>query len=371
MVCNGQTAPPADSKTWFFDAEEATAGEVARSISEFYQVSVLLGGSLGVTKVSGRLLASDLPEALASLQFFTGQKWREAPGGRTYLFGGSKEKVIADLPTYGLRPQELGSIIGSVGSVIGDRIVVETDPARLAELQAALKPLGERASLVLEVYVVACSTQTVERVNAWLNTFTLGVGVAAGQGPMAGFPVGIATGSNPLQGVADVRAMLTLLDGDRMAHVELRQQATILSGGSTIFESGQVLEDVTYTTLPQAQQTSGQMVSQITRRTVGLALNLEAVNIGSDRWHLDFKVTDSTLANGNEERVRFEGSRRCREKEGMFLLASFTRRTLQRTEKLVPVLSELKWIGRGFRTAVASKEDRSVMILARPLLVSR
>jgi type II secretory pathway component GspD/PulD (secretin) len=370
MASYSQTAAPADTRIWFFDADDASVGDVARSISDFYGVSVLLSGDLQKTKVTGRVVAKSLPESLDALSFYTGQKWRLAPGGAMYYFGGSKEKVIENFPSYGLKPSELGQLLQGQGTVIADRVVAEMEPGRLSQVREALKPMSQRPSMVLEVWIVETATNAIERINAWLNTMTLGVGLAAGKGPMAGLPVGVAAGnglSSALQGVVDASALFKLMDKGGVYHVELREQVSILSGGQTRFTAGQVLADTTYLSVGQ---TSGQVASQITRRTVGLELTLQGVAMG-ELWHLSFGVKDGDVRpDGTETTTTFDGERRVRPGEGYFLLGSFTRKIRAKQEKLVPVLSELKWIGRGFRTAQMDEQERSVLILARPVLVT-
>ena len=91
----------------------------------------------------------------------------------------------------------------------------------------------------------------------------------------------------------EVRLLWQLLEKDDTAKVEFRQQAQIISGTSTKFTSGQIVEQPLIVREPQ---TGKDLVTQIDRRTVGLSLNLRATAF-ADGWHIEFKKSTSSTQN--------------------------------------------------------------------------
>lgn len=178
--------------------------------------------------------------------------------------------------------------------------------------------LADRPSLTLEVFLLDVSTNTTDRVNAWLESFRLGGGYVDQTAAMV----------NPVAAVAkgfvrdvDVRLLWQLLEKDNTAKVEFRQQAQILSGTSTKFTSGQIVEQPLIVREPQ---TGKDLVTQIDRRTIGLSLNLRATAF-ADGWHIEFDLSDSAISNAAERTTTFTGQRRIKDNDGFFLLTSFNR----------------------------------------------
>jgi type II secretory pathway component GspD/PulD (secretin) len=149
--------------------------------------------------------------------------------------------------------------------------------------------------------------------------------------------------------------------------VEFRQQAQFLSGTSTKFTSGQIVEQPLIVREPQ---TGKDLVTQIDRRTVGLSLNLRATAF-SDGWHIEFDLSDSSLSQGSERTTTFVGQRRIKDADGFFLLTSFNRTVRDRARLEVPGFAKIPLVGKAFRKATLSTQNRSVMLLARPVLVQR
>jgi len=139
----------------------------------------------------------------------------------------------------------------------------------------------------------------------------------------------------------------------------------VVSGSSSMFQSGQVLQDVTYSTV---QNTTAQLTSSITRRTVGLILNLTAVNCDATNWFLTVSFTDGSVNGTTETSTVYTGNRMITEGDNYFLLGSFMRKGLNSTASSVPILSAVPGLGRLFRSKTTTKTRDNVVILARPVL---
>jgi len=359
---------------FYFEATGATADDVALALSDFFNVSVLVHGDMGKKSVNGRLKAATLDEGIDSLCFLIGTKYRKL-GDDIYFVGGSSSKVIKQFAGNGLKPGELGGLREGV-SLVADRIVVETDQVRASQIQEVVEGLTNRRSLTLEIYAIDVSELDVNRVNAWLQAVRLGGSYFANTAiPYVGMAEAASGAANAVvnpdaykargfNGLADVQVLFDFMRDLVSSRLILREQIQVLSGGRSRFQSGQVVEDVTYTT---AGQTSGQLVSGISRRTVGLTVEVGASCMGSTNWFVEIRLADSAIAGDEEFTTDYEGERIISEGESFFLLAAFTRNTQQSTRDGIPVLSSIPGIGKVFRKGETLKRKRHVMVLARPV----
>lgn len=361
---------------FYFEANQARAADVASAISDFYHVSVLVFGSEQEHEISGRLLCTNVVDAVESLAFLLGSKYRKL-NETVYLIGGKPEKIIREFNSYGLQPQQLAGSLREGVSVLGDRVIVETDQVRANQIGEVLAGLAARRSLTVEVFFLDVSDTQIERVNAWLNSFRIGAGyfqnsavpylglAGATQGAIQ--QLGASSDASRVRGVTglvDAQALLDFVNLSNGVRIAGRERVQVISGGRALFQSGQVLEDTTYTTVPN--NTSQTLVSQITRRTVGLVMRLEATWMGTN-WFLGFSVDDSSLSGTSEFTTHYEGERIVRPGAPFFLLASFTRHTTEQSKDGLPILSDIPVLKRVFTKETISKTHRNVMVLARPV----
>ncbi len=85
-----------------------SAQEVALAIGTHYGISVLVNGELADKMVTGRLLARSKEEAVESLSFLLGARWRLEGDSICFIGGRTEKKVVQDFPSYGLKAAELG-----------------------------------------------------------------------------------------------------------------------------------------------------------------------------------------------------------------------------------------------------------------------
>ena len=330
-------------------------------------MSVLVGSADAERKITGRLVCKRLDDALASLGFLLGTQYRRGGDGIFYV-GGKSEKTIVALPSYGLSGGEVAQSLKSDGSLVGDKILLDADEMRVSQVRDVLENFRQRPSLVLEVFVLDVAESQTDRVNAWLDSFNVGVGyVARTFVPVAG-AVGQGlelTSPRTIKGAkydVDVGGVLALLDEATGIRIEMREQVQVMSGSRVEFTSGEVVEDVNYVAQPNTEQ----LVSQITRRTVGLVLRLRAT-VADDAWHLALEFEDGNIAAGTERNTKWTGERFVRPDSGFYLLGSFTRKTVTTNRKGVPLLKELPLVKPLFSKSLTNTVNRQLMILARPL----
>jgi len=368
---------------FFFSADGATAGQVAEAISDFYQVSVLIQGSANTRTISGRLVAPSLKEALDSFAFLLGVPQRSLPGSGVYLFGGDKETVFVRYPSYGLKGSEIEGVLKEGARIVADQVVMETDQVRAAQVRDVLQSFGDRQSLLLEILMVDIAATSTDRVNAWLDQFSVGVGFVAKSivVPGVGALPAVANNAGVIQGalaqqppqfqkyagpVYDISAqgLLAFLETEKGSKVKLREQVQILSGGKSVFGSGQLVETTLFV---RQAQTDNNLVQQVERRTVGLEVTLGVQSWG-DKWHIDLMLTDSALAGGAEQQTHLTTERIMeRSKSGYYLLASFTRDNQDHVESKVPVLGSIPGIRKAFTKGQTVTGQRQVLVMARPI----
>lgn len=360
-----------NASPFFFQAAGASPGEVALAIADHYAVSVLVHESVS-GRVSGRLVAASLEQALDAFGFLIGEDWRQDDTGRLYYFGGKESKEIAVVPSYGLTAAEAGSLTGDGHGVrlVADKLVLQGDKSRLSDVRRALESFSSRPSILLEIMVVDVSTNTVERVNAWLDAFKVGAGFVAKSAEIASNvsnPVGQLATKGELTYDVNLSALFQLLEGDSSARVQLRQQTEILSGANAVFEAG----DVQSTPLIIREPETGRdLVTAIERRTIGLSVDLRATALESG-WQIEVELEDSGSSNGRETATKFRGQRRIADRSGPVLLCSFSRRANEAMEREVPGLGRAPKVGRWFRKKETLGRERSVMVLVRPMSVTR
>lgn len=338
---------------------------------------MIVYGDTGNQVVTGRLLATNLTQGVEVLCFLLGTKFRKV-GEDIYLVGGSAAKVIRQFPSHGLDLTQLGALREGV-SLLADQIVVETDQVRANQIGEVVGSLGNRRSLTLEVFMLESGVQDVERINAWLDQLKMGAGYFANSAvPYAGAAQAaggvVSSIINPdanrkrgFSGMFDGQILLDFVRDNTSIKVQLREQIQVLSGGKSRFQSGEVVEDQTYTSVGT---TTGQVVSSINRRTVGLEMDVDATFSGTN-WFLKVRLQDSTMSatGGRELETRYEGERVLTEKEPYFLLASFTRDSKEEIRESIPLLTKLPLIGKVFRKGQNTHEKRQVTVLARPILL--
>lgn len=339
---------------------------MAGAISEFYGVSVLVGGGDADKKITGRLVCKRLDDALESLGFLLGVPHRSGGDGIYYL-GGKSEKSVVALPSYGLSQAEVYGALKSEASVVGDRILLDADQARVSQVETLLQQFKSRPSLVLEVMVLDVAESHTDRVNAWLESFNASVGwFARTYVPLASASqaadLTLRTISGPKYDV-DISGALGLMDTDTNIKIEMREQVQVMSGAKVEFSSGEVVEDTYYVAQPNTEQ----LVSQITRRTVGLVLRLRGVAVDDGSWHLNLEIEDGSLVNGTERNTKWTGERFFHPSGGMVLLGSFTRKTTSMQRKGIPLLTEIPVIRPLFSKVTTNTINRQLMLLARPL----
>ena len=162
--------------------------------------------------------------------------------------------------------------------------------------------------------------------------------------------------------------LVQLMQGDSGAPVELRYQVQLLSGSDVRLSSGDVQEDVTYTTLPNATTGNGQLVSQINRRAVGLTLTMRGVAAGNS-WNVEVEINDSSnTGSGSERQSNLTADRLIDPASGNYtLLGSFTRKTTERSRQGVPLLMEIPGVRSLVSKATTNTVNRSLMILLKPV----
>lgn len=290
-----------------------------------------------------------------------------------YLVGGRTEKRISSFDSYGLRPGELGSLVREGGSLVAGRLLVESDESRVSQIGEVLADFRERPSVTLELFVLSVAQDKVDRVNEWLDSFKVAASyfensavpyIGAFGGGVAGANSADATRARGFNYRVDASALLDFVRESGDMRVELREQVQVLSGGKSRFSSGEVLTDTTYTTVPGTVG-SDQLVSSISRRTVGLSLELEAVASGTN-WFVSVVMEDSTLAGNQERSTKYQGERLIRD-DNWFLLASFTRNTTETTRDGIKLFRGVPVLKSIFRKGGTVDGKRSVMVLCRPV----
>lgn len=339
-------------------------------MSEFYKVSILLDPLSVHREISGSIRTRELTQALDSLAFLLGASYRklESTNGQVYLVGGKPVTSLTSYPSYGLEASQVSQAVRDGVSVLGDKVVAETDEVRASQLRDLLAGFRHRPALTLEVWEISVSDVGNQYVNAWLNQFQVSGSINY---PVPSFAsnsnsvTGVTTmGNGVFQAAADIQGLLQLLNDAGGVDMDLHTKMQVVSGGQSSFQSGQVLQDVTYSTV---QNTSSQLVSGISRRTVGLILSVSAVNCDETNWFLTVNFTDGSVNGQTEVNTVYTGGRMVAEKQGFFLLGSFTRKGVNKTAASVPLLSHLPLAGRYFRTSTTSKTRDNVVILARPV----
>jgi len=341
---------------------------VALALSEHFAVSVLVHGSASAKPVTGRLVCQTLPEALESLAFLLGVKYRADSTGRIFLLGGEAVEIVTQLPSYGLTEREVTALGRDKARLVADRIVLQADQTVTSEVRQVLDGFRERPAITLELFLLDVSESSVDRVNAWLDQVRVGGGyvaksfLAAGTGGATGLPA-FQKAAGPVYDV-QVGGLLDMLEKERGSRVELRQQVQVLSGSKTTFSSGEVYTDTLYV---RQAQTDNDLQSRVERRTVGLTVNLTGVSTG-DAWHFRIDLEDSSFVNQRERSTKVTAERVLGINSGFVNLASFTRKSEERVKSGVPVLSDLGRIGRRiFTKGQTNSANRSLMLLARPV----
>lgn len=100
---------------------------------------------------------------------------------------------------------------------------------------------------------------------------------------------------------------------------------------------------------------------------MGLTIQLHGTWTG-EAWHFRIELEDSSFVNQRERSTKVQTERVLKPDAGFVSLASFTRKSEERTKAGVPVLSGLGKVGRKlFTKGQTNSASRSLMLLARPV----
>jgi hypothetical protein len=341
-------------------------------------VSVLIGPDILGKRVTGRLVAGSVSNALDAVSFLVSAQWRADSTGAVFLLGGEKVESVVSLPSYGISATQLGSLVGGEALVVGDRLILAAGSQRISEVRGVLASLADRPSALVELFVLDVSTNTVERVGAWIDQVKASGGFVArravevGTGGLgtAGSVVNVLSYAEPVYNV-EISGLLDMLERDRTARVALRQQCTVLSGSTLSFSVGDVVEDVTYVRDTSAPGGGTDLVTQISRRTVGLTVDLTGVEVG-EVWHWKVRLDDGDRGLARETRLTLEAEKIMPVYGPPEMVASY-RRTTQDSLLKTPLGGRGKtWLGRKLSQSTARTGERALMILIRPMgLVGR
>lgn len=362
------TGNPYPGRTFWFHAEGVAASEVAAEISAAFGVSVLVHtGSAGLP-VTGHVAGATVKEAVESLGFLLGLPSRQDASGGFWYVGGGRETELESFPTYGLPAAVLGGAFKERGTLLGDRLLVDAEAPRLAQVRKILDTLADRRVLRLELVVLDSAKRDWEYVNKWLDQFRVAGGymarsaVATGTGGAGEAAKGLSWVRG--QGVTydvDVNAVLGLVDTERRGKVRLRQVAQVLSGSKTRFESGQVVEDKIYTREPY---TGEDLVSSIERRTVGFTCDL-AATAATNGWFLTLDLQDSGFVGGQEVRTQITADHLLRVGGALVELLRYERDTTEGYKQAVTGFAKLPVVGPLFRKSDTQRNRRVVVVFAR------
>lgn len=317
--------------------------------------------------MTGRLVCRTLDEALDSFAFLLGAKYRADPARRIFMFGGPEVATITAFPNYGLQAAEVAALSKDGVRSVADKVVIDADQSKTAELREVLQGFRERPAITLELFLLDVSSTSVDRVNAWLDQVRIGGGYLAKSALATTGAGGAAPVLQAVRGPVydvQVQGLFDLLETERKSRIELRQQVQVLSGSSTRFSSGEVFTDTLYT---RQAETSNDLASRIERRTVGLTVQISGTWTG-DAWHFHIELEDSSLVSSRERSTKVTTERILKPADGFVSLASFTRKSEESVKSGVPVLSSLGKLGRKvFTKSQGITANRSLMLLARPV----
>lgn len=359
------------STNFYFQANEASASDVATAISDHYGVSVLLQKGDSGTQITGRVVADSLENSLDVLSFYLGTGYRSDDSGRIWMFGGDEVESIKSFPSYGLSAQELARFSGGQASAIGDRIVIQGDERVHSEISEVLKVVSARKTVGLELLVIDVSARDFERLNAWLDSLGVTVGYAAQKtlavNPAMGGVLGSTLGAFQASGITydvSINSVLGLLDDLQSTKMELRQQLQIVSGTTVVFSSGQIIEQQLFVR-PDESETN--LITQIERRTVGLDVNLTATNY-DEKWHFVINISDSSLNETGETTTVLETEKIVdANQSNVWQLASFSRKVKSRVVSTSPLLKVVPFLKRKTKRDNTQTDDRQVVVLGRLL----
>jgi len=353
---------------YFFNATETPPAIVAESISDWFQVPVLVHESVQKKTVTGRMWGTNVNDVLTSFSFLLGCKFRLDSSRSVYVVGGDSVKVISQFPSYGLSAQDVSLISRDGARLVADRIVVEEDESRTKQISDVIETFRSRQSVVLELFLLDTSDSQAARVNEWLDQVKIGAGMVAQSAFVTAAPQ--AGAAQTFQRLSkhgpeydvQVRGLLELIERDRNSRLELRQQIQVLSGSESMFSSGEIIERPIILREPE---TGKDLVSRYDRRTVGLQLRLKAVSLPAG-WSLKVDMEDSNFVSDREKTTKVTMERILKPGAGMTLLASFTRSSSETLHRGVPILSKMGRLGkRLFETTANSSGNRAVMLLVR------
>lgn len=264
-------------------------GQVVEFLGAHYGVAVIVAPDVVESPVTGAFTAPTVEEACEVLAFLAGTTWRLEGGA--YFFGARPDEVLSVLPAG--RVEEADNVFGDDAAVYGGSLLFRNTEDRRAEIEKALAEVNRPDRLAMRVALLDVGSRDTAPVRQWMDA----VGQAA-----------VVAGTEGTEWAATLRlgSLVEFVDGLRESRVVLDTVVTIVDGGATKLQAGEIIEREVFDSVAADGGTQS-FRTGFDRRPVGLELEVgarQALGV----WFAEVVLADSSLEVGRERRTEFEGT---------------------------------------------------------------
>jgi type II secretory pathway component GspD/PulD (secretin) len=227
------TGSAQESSDFFFSARGATVGELAALVARHYRTSIVVAPQVADDKVSGNISGIGLEQSLEVIAFLSQSNYRKV--GNIYYLGGGENEELRVYPR-GSIDADLRDVLGSNVSVTEDKILVRDTETALATSESVLNSIDPTESIEIALLLVDISQRDLDGWNRWIDEqSTLSLSVTGSRSNALTYDYRL-----------DWSGLGQFMRDREESHVIIQTAATVLSGQTIEFLSGEIIEREVY-----------------------------------------------------------------------------------------------------------------------------
>lgn len=315
-------------KDFFLSCQGVPLWQVCQSISEYYNVNVVVFDDLKDKLIFADVSGCDLVDVLDLITWLLGVEWVERAG--QYYIGGNQSKIMV-FPSLGI-DQKIEAVFPNAVKLVNDKLIVQGS-------ERELKRISDSLSLTLDRQVARCQLKVIEVV--YSNDFQVGLDWEKS------FDYGVSW-ENMLKNVHPVthlamsaKASLQLDQAVISTRYLVDTQVGILSGSKVSLQIGDETDRPVYST----SEYGNRVISGYSTQETGLLIDLSAYNSGGV-WVFDSSVEHSRPVSDVKKTLSKVTTQVLVSDTRPFLLANVSSSGREFTiEQGVPFLCRIPYIG--------------------------
>ena len=317
-----------DNEFWF-EAKGIPLWQLAQSISEYFNVNILVFDDVKEKKIHGDIKGLNIEETLNALTWLIGIEWIKKDN--VYYVGGNATSVSV-YKSIGI-DSKIETVYKDSVKLLGDKIVVQGSERDIKKIEDSLKKVTERDFVKVKVKMVEISYNDEFDVGfEWSKAFEYTADWKE-----------MLKNIHPVTHAAMAIAVSTHLDEIfYSSRTLINTELGILSGSGVSIAIGEDLDREVY----QQSDYGTRVVSGYNTQHTGLIIDLKAFKGDSKDWVLHATIENSTSESSLQKRLTKLTNQIKASSGDVVLIGSVKRENIRHeVTKGIPFLCRIPWLG--------------------------